>query len=228
LAVDTHTFSLIIGTVAIIIPALSLTISLILGALQSYYDPIEQTISQLVYYHYGWLQIIDFVVLSVWIVVFAVKFYSELNHRLTTKIAVLTFILTGIGFLLITIFPTHYPGSEKTLQSFVHERVAQSICILFPISCSLLIPEFRANLYWRRLSAYNIVTAITGLVLIIGGVTIMLTDLPFLGILERLIMLNAVIWLGIVGGCMLPQRFDNRNKYKSLDPVLRRSQQIAR
>jgi hypothetical protein len=224
----TNTFSSIIGTGGIVIPALSLIISLIIGIVQPHYNPIRQTISQLVHYPHGWLQTTDFLILSCWLILFAVKFYSDFTHRLTTKIAVSSLVLLGIGFFMITIFPTNFPGSEKTIQSLIHEKTAQFICVLFPISCTFIIPEFKASSYWNKFTTYTIVTAVIGFIFVGIGVVITITEAPLLGILERLIMLNAVVWLEVIGFYLVLQRFNNRNSHKATNPVMQTSQQMTR
>jgi hypothetical membrane protein len=202
----TNGTSSLIGTTGIIIPALSLTLSLVIGAVQPDYNPIKQTISQLVLYPYGWLQSTDFVVLGIWLILLAVKFYSGFSRKISTKIGALTLILFGIGFFLITIFPTNFPGNEMTLKAMIHEKTAQSICALFPISCALMIPEFKANRYWKKLTNYTLVTALIGLALVILGAVVTLRDAPLLGIIERLIFSNAVIWLVVIGVYMILQQ----------------------
>jgi hypothetical membrane protein len=129
-----------IGVGGIVIPVLSLLLSLIIGAVQPEYNPVKQTISQLVLYPYGWLQAADFLVLGVWLLLLAVKLYFDFTHKLTTKIAVLALTLLGIGFFLITAFPTNLPGSEMTIRAKIHEKIAQLLCGLFPIACCLMIP----------------------------------------------------------------------------------------
>lgn len=203
----THTFSSIVVTGGIVIPVLSLAISLIIGALQPDYNPIKQTISQLVHYPHGWFQTTDFLVLGVWVILFAIKIYGYFTHRLITKITVLSLILVGVGFFLITACPTNFPGSDRTLQSIIHEKVAQSICIVFPVSWYLLIKEFKSNRFWKKFAAYTTATVIIGAVLFGVGAIITATDAPLFGIIERLILLNAIIWLEIISAGMLIQQY---------------------
>jgi hypothetical protein len=226
--VGTSTISSVLGTGGVIIPILSIIISLLIGTLQPDYNPVKQTISQLVHYPHGWFQTTDFLVLGVWLFIFAIKFYSAFTHKLTTKIAVFTIILLGVGFFLITIFPTNFPGSEKTIESTIHEKTAQLICTLFPICCCLMIPEFKANQYWKRFVTYTMVTAIIGFGLIGIGAVITIKDAPFLGLLERIIMLNAVIWLEVIVVYMIFQKSRKQNRKLKLNPFVRAFNQMTR
>lgn len=216
-----NTFFSTVGTCGIIIPALSLIISLIMGALQPYYNPIKQTISQLVHYPNGWLQTAFFPILGIWIVLFAIKLYFEFTNRKTTKIAVFILVLIGVCFFMITIFPTNFPGSEKTVQSIIHEKIAQLICVLFPIFCSLVIPEFKADFYWNKVATYTIVTASLGFILAGIGLALTIMEIPLIGLLERIIMLNAIVWLEVISYRMILLRYQNGNEIKRINYIQR-------
>ena len=198
-AAGSQTISSVIGMGGIVIPSLSLILSLIIGAIQRDYNPVKQTISQLVYYRYGWLQATDFLILGVWLILLALRFYSNFTQRLTTKIAVLLFAIFGIGFFLIAIFPTNFPGHAISLQSAIHDKTAQLICALFPIACCLMIPEFNVNRRLNKMANFTLMTVIIGFTLGILGATVSVTNMPLLGIIERLIFLNAVIWSIVMG-----------------------------
>jgi hypothetical protein len=217
-----------VGIGGIVIPVLSLLVSLIIGAVQPDYNPVKQTISQLVLYPYGWIQAADFLVLGIWLLLLAIRFYSNFKHKLTTKIATLTFALFGISFFLITIFPTNLPGNEMTLRAMVHEKTAQLICALFPFACCMMIPEFKVNLYWKKLANYTLVTAVTGLILGILGAVITVTDAPLLGIIERLIFLNAAIWLAVIGIHMILQQPAKWKRGITINHFLRTAHQMTR
>jgi hypothetical protein len=224
----TNSFSPFIGTAGIAIPALSLILSLVIGAVQSDYNPVKQTISQLVLYPYGWLQATDFLVLGVWLLLLAVKIYSGFAHKITTKIAAFTFVLFGMGFFLITIFPTSLTGGEMTLRAMIHEKTAQLICVMFPIACCLMIPGFKSNHYWKKITNYTLVTGIVGFILGILGAVITITDTPLLGIIERLIFLNAVIWLIVIEINMILQQPLKQNRSITSNQFLQTAHQMTK
>ena len=82
----TNGFTSTMGVGGIVIPVLSLLVSLIIGAMQPEYNPVKQTISQLVLYPYGWLQATDFLVLGIWLLLLAVKFYSDFRINCPLKL----------------------------------------------------------------------------------------------------------------------------------------------
>ena len=224
----TQSVTSLTGTGGIVIPTLSIILSLVIGAFHPDYNPVKQTISELVYYPQGWLQATDFIILGIWLTLLALKCYASFARKTTTKIAAILFSVLALGFFTIAICPTNIPGKELTVRGLIHERTAQMICGLFPVICSLMIPEFKANKNWNKLIIYTEITALIGLVLGITGAAIMITDAPYLGIIERLIFLNAVIWLVIVGVNIILQKPGKQNKTHKINHFLRTVHQTTR
>ena len=187
------------GIGGIIIPALSLILTLCIGAVQPDYNPVKQTISELVYYPQGWLQTTDFIALGAWLVLLAIRFNAEFARRITTRIAIMIIGFIGLDFFVIAAFPTAYMGAEKTLTGEIHEKAAQIICLLFPVLCCLIAREFKVRNYWKKLAVFTELTAVAGFILAVIGAVVMVNDAAGLGLIERLIMLNAIIWFVVVG-----------------------------
>jgi len=130
----------------------------------------------------------------------------------STKVAVVLFAALALGFFTIAICLTNIPGREVTVRGLAHERTAQTICGLFPIICWLMIPEFKVHKPWNKLVNYTLITSLIGLVLGIIGTTVMINNAPYLGIIERLIFLNAVIWMMVIGFNIILQNPHNRGR----------------
>jgi Protein of unknown function (DUF998) len=224
----TTTITSLTGTGGIVIPTLSIILSLVIGAVQPDYNPVKQTISQLVYYPQGWLQATDFLILGIWLVLLALKCYANFAHKTTTKIAALLFAALAVGFFIIAICPTNIPGKELTTRGLIHEKTAQMICGLFPVICWLMIPEFKANRNWKKLTTYTVVTAFIGLAFGITGAWIMIKNAPYLGIIERLIFLNAVIWLVVIGINIILQKPGKGNGAIKMNHLMRTAHQTTR
>lgn len=129
-----------------------------------------------------------------------IKGYTGFTRKTTTKIAAVLFAVLALGFFTIAVCPTSIPGAEITVRWLIHERTAQMICGLFPVIYILMIPEFKADKRWKKLIIFTEITASIGLVLVTMGAIVMLTNVPCLGMIERLIFLIALIWLVIIGG----------------------------
>jgi len=106
--------------------------------------------------------------------------------------------LMGLALFIIAVFPTNFPVTVRTVPGFIHAKAAQSICLLFPIACILMVREFKASNYWKKLAGFTTGAAAMGFVLGLVGGAVILTGASWLGLIERLIMLNAVVWLAVV------------------------------
>lgn len=190
----------------VLVPGLSLAISLLMGLVLPDYNPVQQTVSQMVHYPHGWLLTTDFVVLAVWLIVLADKFYFVFARQKTTKIAGLILFLTAIGFILIAIFPTNPEGTTRNTAAQIHEQAARGISILFPVACLALLPQLCIGGQHRRLAIYTLFTAIAGLVFVVLCATVILGEGATLGLSERLLIANALIWGLVVGHKLFPAR----------------------
>ena len=194
-AVNTNpVFKSIEGGLQLFVPAVSLAISLLMSLVFKDYDPIRQTVSQMVHYPYGWILTTDFIVVSVWLLILSVKFYFTYARKSITKISSVFLLLSAVGFLLIALFPTSMEGTVKNIYANVHEYTARMVSILFPIACALLLPQLFCDREHRFLAKYTAVTAIFGLALVIICAVVIITGGNTLGLFERLLMANALVW----------------------------------
>ncbi len=195
-------FKSIEGGLQLFVPAASLAISLLMGLVFKDYDPIRQTVSQMIHYPYGWILTTDFIVVSVWLLIIAVKFYTTYARRNITKLSSVFLLLSAVGFLLIALFPTNIEGTVKNIYASIHENTARAVSILFPISCSLLLPQLFHDREHKYLAVYTAVTTIFGLALVIICAVVIYNGGNTLGLFERLLMANALVW-GLVASIRL-------------------------
>lgn len=217
---DIQQINTLTGILGIFVPTFSIILPLVIGATQPDYNPVKQTISELVYYPQGWLLATIFTILGIWLALLSLKCYASYAHKTTTKIAALLIAVLALGFFTIAICPTNIPGKELTLIGLIHEKTAQMICSLLPVICVLMIPEFKTNKYWRKLTVFTKLTALTGLVLGIIGALIVMTNTPLLGIIERLIFLNAAIWFIVIGINIISQESSKQNSTQKTNEML--------
>ncbi len=184
----------LIGTWKIAIPTMPLLLSLVLGASERGYNPVEQTVSQLVHYPAGWLQTTDFVVLGVWLLILTVRFFVDFPRATATRIGTLVTMPIGAGFFIIAACPTNAPDTAKVGVALVHEQTARSVSVLFPIASGLMGVAFKHHADWKKFASYTFVTAGTGFVMVAACAVVIATDSPLLGLFERLLMANALLW----------------------------------
>jgi hypothetical protein len=171
------------------------------------YDPIRQTVSQMVHYPYGWLLTTDFIAVSVWLFILCAKLYFTYARTNITKFSCLLLLFTAFGFLLIALFPTSIEGTAKNATAIVHECSARTVSILFPGACTLLLPQLVKVKEHRLLAIYTAVTALFGFVLVIVCALIIFKGGHTLGLFERLLMGNALVWGLVVDIRLFPTNF---------------------
>lgn len=187
----------IITLVAIAGPILLLIIMNITQSLQPGYSRIQHTISMLVLGPYGWLQTVVFSLFGLLVIVFAVRLYFAVSRRRSSKIGIAFLILIGLGFILISIFPTQSPGTSSTMTVLIHKYTAGVISIVFPLVCFLIAPGLRGDPRWKGLFAYTLATGVLSIILIILGL-IMPSDWLLSGLHERILLLNGFIWIEVI------------------------------
>jgi hypothetical protein len=204
-AINTHPFFRTIGSgFQIVVPTLSLAVSLLMGMVLKDYDPIQQTVSQMVHYPYGWILTTDFLVVSVWLLILSAKFYFSYAQRNMTKFSALLLVLTACCFFLIALFPTNLEGTVKNPTAVVHESAARIASILFPVACVSLLPQMVRDRKHRYLAIYTTTTAIFGFLLVAVCAAIVFSGGHTLGIFERLLMTNALVWGLVVSIRLFP------------------------
>ena len=190
----------------IIGPALFVAIFTIEGWLRPGYEPLSTYVSALSLGPRGLIQIANFIVLGVLLLVFtrgvAAEFQTGKASRggpiLLTTIAIL-FLVSG-PFLMD---PTGTPLNQVTVHGTIHGLAGGIIFLLMPISCFVYLRRFRADPNWRSLQWWTLALGI-----IIAAAVVLLTissKLPevqnvfkdWLGLIQRTIIVPFMLWVFI-------------------------------
>ncbi len=176
-------------------PLLFTLVVSIVGRLQNGYDPIRDTISRLVFGPYGWLQTTIFFIFALLLLLLAQRMYFAINKNLAVKIGIYLLVISAIGIVLVGLFPAEPPGViQPTLTNALHGWIAHIIILIFPFVCLLLAVGMRIDPRWKPFYKYSIVTGVLGIILPLTGVALPDID-PWNGLYERIIALNAFVWL---------------------------------
>jgi len=68
--------------------------------------------------------------------------------------------------------------------------------LLFPIAIFLLAPSFKSTPNWKGIFIYTLIAGILALALILGA--LLAEQRGWFGLYERIIILNALIWVEVV------------------------------
>jgi cytochrome bd-type quinol oxidase subunit 2 len=179
-------------------PLILILAAAVLEALQPNYNPIRQTVSALAIGPFGLFQTIAFIIFAFLLGVFIWRLYDSVSDKgPALKIATALLILVAAGFLIIGIFPTQAEGLPESWQSVIHHRTARTISVLFPIACLLLASSFKNDPHFKRIFIYTVVMALIALALIVLG-PIKALNSQWVGLYERIYLLNGLIWIEVV------------------------------
>jgi hypothetical protein len=184
-------------SLSILIPFAFFGIETSLHILPTFQDPLRQTISSYVWSNYGLMATIAFYIIGIIIAILSIRLFFSLSKTRLSKIGALLLTLVGLDLILVAIFPTRQPGDPMTIQFVLHIFLAFSIAAIFPIAILLLNPSLKAR-GWSRLYKYTFFVSGFSLLVNIVALVVIIFDLNLLGILERLMILNALIWIEVV------------------------------
>ena len=88
------------------------------------------------------------------------------------------------------------PGALRTIDGTIHAIASYGLGLLFPIAILLLAPSFRSTLNWKNIFIYTLVAGILAFGLIIGA--FLTEQTGWFGLYERIIILNALVWVEVV------------------------------
>ena len=180
-------------------PVLFQLMMLVNQFLQPGYNPIRDTISSLVWGNSGWIQTVNFYLFGFLLMLFAVKFLANRNSRVNYRASGILLLLIALGFIILGICPTQSPGADQSVQSIIHGVTVYCIIILFPMVCFVLATVFRNDIYPKSLFIYTCITGTLNLVFIILGAFFAMQHEYWFGMVERLLIMNAFIWIEVIG-----------------------------
>ena len=193
-----HAISVAADAGAITGPVVFIGVMVLLESLQPQFDPLRQTISALVWGPFGWLQTVVFYLFGLLLILLAAKIRRLVTGRLTAGSAAAALLLVGLGFTVVAICPTRAPDAPATVVSALHEISARAIVVVFPVA-SLLTSVGLWRCRARKASACALLAGIVGLALIAAGILLFTRNLPYIGLLERAMLVNGLVWLELVG-----------------------------
>jgi hypothetical protein len=183
----------------ILIPLLFFTLQIFFHFIDTGYNPIRETISMYVWCSYGIIQTTAMYLMASVMFTLFLRLYFILLRNSRTLTGLIILGLISIGMLLVAIFPTRAYNALLTWKNILHVATAIAVSGFFPIALLLLAPAFRQKPALKML--YPISAATAGIAIAVGliGAIMIVGNLPGLGIVERILMLNSLIWIMLLG-----------------------------
>ncbi|WP_158513502.1 DUF998 domain-containing protein [Dehalogenimonas formicexedens] len=166
-------------------PAIFLGGTTALEIYQPGYNRVSNTISELVWGPAGWVENLMFVAFALTLVLLGMRIMA----------ARLPLLAAALGFAVIAVFPTQAPDSAPTFGSLVHQYTAQGIAAALPVACFMLARTLRKCEEHRFLVMCSLTGGVIGATLNLAGLVAIYADTNWIGGIERLIVLNGLIWI---------------------------------
>ena len=158
-------------------------------------NPIAVTVSFLVFGSYGWLQTVAFYILGISLIALSIALVLKIKSRF--HFGAIVVFLCGVAFLLVASNHVQNSGVTITLSEIIHRDSAISIVVMSPLACFALAPSLKANGH-NGLWVYSIVAGCIAVATIIAGFLIPTAHNSYLGIFERILLLNGQLWGEII------------------------------
>jgi hypothetical protein len=179
------------------LPFICVLATVIAQLLYTGYNPWQEPVSSLVWSPYGALQTAAFYLLGFSIIILAGKLFPRAKARIS-KAGVIVLALTGIGMVMVGIFPAGRAGFPDTIINTIHLNLTAILICLFPAGCFILAPKIRESFSHKWVSVYTWIAGFLGVTLI-GIITgLHFNNLGWMGTLERLMLLNGLIWVQVI------------------------------
>lgn len=199
----------------IIGPILFVSIFLLEGWLRPDYEPLKTYVSELSLGPRGWIQIVNFVLFGLMLLVFARSVATEFQSGKASRGGIILLTILGVCFLLSGPFvmdPAGTPRSQMTLHGTIHGILGGIVFSLMPVSCFVFLRRFREDPNWQFLKWPTLVlgTISAAAVLLLTVATKspagqnISTD--WLGLIQRAAIVPFMFWLFIFALGLLRQR----------------------
>jgi hypothetical protein len=155
-------------------------------------NPIVTTVSFLVFGSYGWLQTSAFYILGASFILLAAALLLKIKSKF--NLGAICVFLVGVAFILVA--GHHVQASTTTvitMSEAIHRDSAIAIVALSPLACFLVAPKIRASGH-RGLWIYSLVAGCIASITIVVGFLIPTAHNNYLGIFERILLLNGQVW----------------------------------
>lgn len=174
------------------------------GFLRPGYDPLSTFISALSLGPRGWVQIFNFLVVGVSILLFARGVRAEFPAGKASKAGPVLLALIGIGLLLSGPFvmdPMYTPADQMTWHGIVHGLLGAMVFALAPITCIVFWRRFRSDPEWQPLQWWTLAAAV---ILIAAIVLLRFASppppstnalVPWAGLVQRVLVVTLMLWV---------------------------------
>jgi MFS family permease len=179
----------IVGPVVVIVGDITASLSI------PGYSPVRDSVSSLALTGVGWLQTICFLAMGLLLEIFVAGLFFKIRRAKGFYVGIILLALCGFVLMLIAAFHMDHPGAPP-IDGRIHAIASYGLGVLFPIAILSLAPSFRNTPNWRGVFVYTLIAGVLAFGLIMGAV--FGDQRGWFGLYERIIILNALLWVEVV------------------------------
>ena len=177
------------------------------------YSPIRDTVSSLALTSVGWLQSICFLAMGLLLEIFVAGLFFNIRRARGFHAGIVLLALCGFALMLIATFHMRAPGNPHTIDGTIHTIASYGLGLLFPIAILSFAPSLKRTAQWKNIFVYTLIAGILAFGLILGAFFVELTS--WFGLYERIIILNALIWVVVIAVHLLRLLLKRESKLQS-------------
>ena len=159
------------------------------------YSPVRDSVSSLALTSIGWLQSICFLAMGLLLVIFVAGLFFNIRRARGFHAGIVLLALCGFVLMLIATFHMDHPGAPP-IDGTIHTIASYGLGLLFPIAILSLAPSLKSTPNWKNIFIYTLIAGILALALIMGA--LFAEQRGWFGLYERIIILNALVWVEVV------------------------------
>jgi MFS family permease len=181
----------IVGPIVVIVGDLAASLS------TPDYSPVRDSVSSLALTGIGWLQSICFLAMGLLLEIFVAGLFFNIRRARGFHTGIVLLALCGFVLMLIATFHMDAPETElPTTAGTIHTIASYGLGLLFPIAILLLAPSFKSTPNWKNIFVYTLIAGVLAFGLILGA--LLAEQRGWFGLYERIIILNALVWVEVV------------------------------
>jgi len=179
----------IVGPIVVIVGDLAASVSI------PGYSPIRDSVSSLALTSIGWLQSICFLAMGLLLEIFVAGLFFNIRRARGFHAGIVLLALCGFVLMLIATFHMDHSGAPP-IDGTIHTIASYGLGLLFPIAILSLAPSLKSTPNWKGIFIYTLIAGILALALIMGA--LFDEQRSWFGLYERIIILNALVWVEVV------------------------------
>ena len=189
-----------------IAPALFVAVFTIEGWLRPGYDAFSMYISALALGPRGWIQIVNFIVLGILLLIFAWGIKAEFPTGKAARGGPIILIILGILFIISGIFvmdPVETLPDQMSVHGLIHGIAGGIVFVSMPIAIFIFLRRFRVDANWQSLQGWTLglgiveATAVIIYSIISKVPTLFNSFADWIGLIQRTALVPFMIWLFI-------------------------------